>query len=401
MSRRAAVARCYDIPALLRKGEAADMGRIKGDQRGSLVRIGRKYYGRYSKWVVAGTAAEWKAVKEPLCAATEGKARALALLNERVAEANGPAAVLLGNATVQQFVETKFKPEHIDRKKASGRDHYEWALGHILPALGDFRLAQVSQGILQGFIDAKVEAGLAPQSVKHLRNALSAIWKHALRTGCYRGMPPTQYLQTPSVPTLTTRAALTAVQARALLAQMREPYRTLALVVMSCGLRIGEALALDWEHVDLERRVIRIRRNWTHGEFGTLKTRLSVRDLPLSEEAALALEAAESRHVSYPGAWLVFRNRYGQPLDAHNIAARELKPACKAAGIPAIGWHVMRHTAITLIQQAGATGVEAQRFAGHSNAKQTEWYTHAEVDRLRASVDAVRLVDELGKGRLM
>ncbi len=39
MSRRAAVARCYDIPALLRKGEAADMGRIKGDQRGSLVRI--------------------------------------------------------------------------------------------------------------------------------------------------------------------------------------------------------------------------------------------------------------------------------------------------------------------------------------------------------------------------
>jgi len=157
-----AARRCYDIPALLRKGEV-DMGRIKGDQRGSLVRIGRKYYGRYSKWVVSGTAAEWKAVKEVLCATSEGKARALALLNERVAEANGPAAVLLGNATVQQFVETKFKPEHIDRKKASGRDHYEWALGHILPALGDFRLAQVSQGILQGFIDAKVEAGLAPQ----------------------------------------------------------------------------------------------------------------------------------------------------------------------------------------------------------------------------------------------
>jgi len=395
-----AARRCYDIPALLRKGEV-DMGRIKGDQRGSLVRIGRKYYGRYSKWVVSGTAAEWKAVKEVLCATSEGKARALALLNERVAEANGPAAVLLGNATVQQFVETKFKPEHIDRKKASGRDHYEWALGHILPALGDFRLAQVSQGILQGFIDAKVEAGLAPQSVKHLRNALSAIWKHALRTGCYRGMPPTQWLSTPSVPSVTTRTALTAVQARALLAQMREPYRTLALVVMSCGLRIGEALALDWEHVDLDRRVIRIRRNWTHGEFGTLKTRLSVRDLPLSEESALALEAAESRHVQYPGAWLVFRNRYGQPLDAHNIAARELKPACKAAGIPAIGWHVMRHTAITLIQQAGATGVEAQRFAGHASDAMRERYTHAEVDRLRASVDAVRLVDSEKTERLM
>lgn len=377
------------------------MGRIKGDQRGSLVRIGRKYYGRFSKWVLTGNQAEWKAVKEPLCLTSEGKAKAIELLNTRVAEANGPAAVLLGNATVKQFIETKFQPEHIDRKKASGRDHYEWALFHILPALGDFRLAQVSQGILQGFIDAKVEAGLSPQSVRHLRNALSAIWKHALKTGCYRGMPPTQYLMTPAVPSVTTRTALTAVQARALLAQMREPYRTLALVVMSCGLRIGEALALDWEHVDLERRVVRIRRNWTHGEFGTLKTLRSVRDLPLSEEAALALEAMESRHVQYPGAWLVFRNRYGQPLDAHNIAARELKPACRLAGVSVIGWHALRHTAITLIQQAGATGIEAQRFAGHASDAMREKYTHAEVERLRASVDAVRLVEEQGKGRLM
>ena len=102
-------------------------------------------------------------------------------------------------------------------------------------------------------------------------------------------------------------------------------------------------------------------------------------------------------------AWprLVFAGRKGQPLDAHNIAARELKPACKMAGIPVIGWHVLRHTAITLIQQAGATGVEAQRFAGHASDAMREKYTHAEVERLRSSVDAVRLVDEQGKERVM
>ena len=233
------------------------------------------------------------------------------------------------------------------------------------------------------------------------------------------------------------------------------------------GGRIGEALALDWEHVDLDRRVVRIRRNWTHGEFGTLKTLRSVRDLPLSEEAAMALKSlhdnpprgacksdavkdtglplkagddsallrqpdidadrkpgdpldqsagkkalsalagnhppeAAKDNVDPKSAWprLVFAGRKGQPLDAHNIAARELKPACKMAGIQVIGWHALRHTAITLIQQAGATGIEAQRFAGHASAKQTEGYTHAEVDRLRASVDAVRLVEET-KERLM
>jgi len=61
----------------------------------------------------------------------------------------------------------------------------------------------------------------------------------------------------------------------------------------------------------------------------------------------------------------------------------------------------MRHTAITLIQQAGATGVEAQRFAGHASDAMRERYTHAEVDRLRASVDAVRLVDSEKTERLM
>ena len=36
----------------------------------------------------------------------------------------------------------------------------------------------------------------------------------------------------------------------------------------------------------------------------------------------------------------------------------------------------------------------------HQNPN-TQGYTHAEVNRLRASVDAVRLVEEQGKGRLM
>ncbi|TXH41262.1 MAG: hypothetical protein E6Q97_37830 [Desulfurellales bacterium] len=88
--------------------------------------------------------------------------------------------------------------------------------------------------------------------------------------------------------------------------------------------------------------------------------------------------------------WLVFPNRKGRPLDAHNIAARELKPACKAAGLPPIGWHTLRHTAVTLLQQAGATGAEAKAFAGHGSVGMTERYTHAEVERMRGSVEAIR-----------
>lgn len=88
-------------------------------------------------------------------------------------------------------------------------------------------------------------------------------------------------------------------------------------------------------------------------------------------------------------------------LDAHNIAARELKPACKAAGLPPIGWHTLRHTAVTLLQQAGATGAEAKAFAGHGSVGMTERYTHAEVERMRGSVEALKFGETKTTRRVM
>ncbi len=424
------------------------MGRVKGEQRGSLLVIGPKWYGRWSEWVAdAEGNVEWKQVKRPLCDLADGKARAIELLNENLMRANGPAAVIQGHATVAQFVEAKFRPEHVEMRKASGRDHYDWCFGHILPALGEFKLSQVSQAVLQGFLLRKSSAGLSPQSVRHLRNALSAIWRHAKASGCWRGDLPTECLKTPEVRQAPRGRALTSVEAKLLLDHLAEPYRTLTLLILTTGLRIGEALALDWAHVDLERRLIRVRQNFTHGEWGTLKSRNSVRDLPLNEETLMALQrlydnpqrgACKSDAVKdtgkaqkagddsvllgqpcnafnckpgdssscqsvgresaeHPanqpacggvkdntdpksaGPRLVFPNAKGNPLDAHNIAARELKPACKAAGLPPIGWHTLRHTAVTLLQQAGATGAEAKAFAGHGSVGMTERYTHAEV----------------------
>lgn len=389
-------ANSYNILQALH-AQGGNMGRVKGEQRGSLLTIGPKWYGRWSEWVAdAEGNVEWKQVKRPLCDLADGKARAIELLNEHLMRANGPAAVIQGHATVAQFVEAKFKPEHVALKKASGRDHYDWCFGHILPALGEFKLSQVSQAVLQGFLMRKSSAGLSPQSVRHLRNALSAIWQHAKSSGCWRGDLPTEYLKTPEVRQAPRGRALTAVEAKMLLDHLAEPCRTLTLLILTTGLRIGEALALDWAHVDMERRLIRVRQNFTHGEWGTLKSRNAVRDLPLNDQTAMALEA-----LRVPGqGWLVFPNRRGRPLDAHNIAARELKPACKAAGLPPIGWHTLRHTAVTLLQQAGATGAEAKAFAGHGSVGMTERYTHAEVERMRGSVEAIRF-GETKTGRLM
>jgi integrase len=47
-------------------------------------------------------------------------------------------------------------------------------------------------------------------------------------------------------------------------------------LAVTCGLRLGEALCLRWENVDLDNKIIRIRENYTKkgnmDVFSTLKT---------------------------------------------------------------------------------------------------------------------------------
>jgi integrase len=63
-------------------------------------------------------------------------------------------------------------------------------------------------------------------------------------------------------------------------------YRTAAMT----GLRRGELLALRWRDVDWPSGLIRVRRNFTRGEFGTPKSPRSSRAVPLADVVAGELE---------------------------------------------------------------------------------------------------------------
>jgi integrase len=54
---------------------------------------------------------------------------------------------------------------------------------------------------------------------------------------------------------------LSIAQIQALLEQLREPVRTMVLVDVSTGLRIGELLALQWRDIDFENLEISVTRS--------------------------------------------------------------------------------------------------------------------------------------------
>ena len=60
--------------------------------------------------------------------------------------------------------------------------------------------------------------------------------------------------------------------------------RALYLVAAMTGLRLGELLALRWRDVDWIAGVIRVRRNYVRGRYGTPKSRRSSRAVPMADE---------------------------------------------------------------------------------------------------------------------
>jgi integrase len=129
--------------------------------------------------------------------------------------------------------------------------------------------------------------------------------------------------------------------------------------------REAELLALRWGDVDWERGAIRVRRTLQRAAGGYTfvepKTASGRRTIPLRVSAMTALrrhwvtQAAERLTVG--AAWqdggLVFATETGTPVDAWNLLRRSHYPLLARAGLPRIRFHDLRHTAATLLLEAG------------------------------------------------
>src|SRR5260370_12201108 len=83
-----------------------------------------------------------------------------------------------------------------------------------------------------------------------------------------------------------------------LLAALEDPARTMVLVGVLTGLRIGEILALRWKDVDFKSGELRVEQACYRGLIGTPKTKGSRRTLPLPESLQDELMSLGKKSVS-------------------------------------------------------------------------------------------------------
>lgn len=148
------------------------------------------------------------------------------------------------------------------------------------------------------------------------------------------------------------------------------------LLIAKTGLRFAEALALTPQDFDYEKQFIMINKSWNYkekiGHFQPTKNTASNRSVTvdwqlMSQFKTLLKETTENEPFFVSNGKQVFNSTINHLLADH----------CKAAGIPVISIHGLRHTHASLLLYEGVSIASVARRLGHANTTTTqETYLH-------------------------
>jgi integrase len=161
--------------------------------------------------------------------------------------------------------------------------------------------------------------------------------------------------------------ALTSDEEAALVAAMPDRWRLLVRFMLSTGLRISEAVALDVGSIDWDRRMVCVRDRMRNGQRGPTKSRKSEREVPLGQRLLADLRVHCDGLGAQGPADPLWQSLPGVRMNPGNTFRRVLKPAARSIGLDWVGWHTLRHTAATRWIATGRDPVVVSALLGHSS----------------------------------
>lgn len=335
---------------------------------------------------------KWKQKSETLYNLS-GRKAARAVLDKRIQEASNPNYEAT-DLTLRQFVDAYWRPS-LDRKgvKLSTRENYESVLdNHILPALGDYRLADIAPLHVEQFAQAKSKSGLSGKTVRNILLVLQAIFSLAVDNDLVVKSPIRKshkpVYRSQEKPVWAPKVVLAIIQAAP------KPYRALFCCAGLVGPRQGELLALQWKHVDLKERKLRIEQSLWRGQLVPPKTAGSVRTIYFGNVLATVLEEHRQSATHREPEDFVFCKADGSPLHPDVLRKDVLYPILDKLGVErtpgASGFHTFRHSVASILNACTGNLKLAQRLLGHSTVDVTaDVYTHTSVEAEREGTVAI------------
>ena len=250
---------------------------------------------------------------------------------------------------------------------------------HVLPAIGEVRLGELTTPLIDKVIE-RIKKDVGPPTAKSCRSVVSSVMSLAVRYGAIKINPVREVERIEVKPRRTPRALSGNEMAAWLQAvsmdetAQRRDLPDLSLFMLATGVRIGEALAVVWDQVDLDRgevaithTIIRVKgqgllRKPTKSTAGE-----RVLGLPLTVVSMLRSRFAANGQLELP----VFPDSLGGFRDPANTR-RGIR---EARGEEALAWitsHNFRKTMATLLDSDEFTAREIADQLGHARPSMTQ-----------------------------
>jgi integrase len=175
-------------------------------------------------------------------------------------------------------------------------------------------------------------------------------------------------------------------QEQAYFAIAPQPLQDVALLLLDTGLRLGEALSLEWPQVRLEPA-----KNAKFGYLTVLSAKAKSgksRNVPLSERVVNMLRQHGPTQSGY-----VFQREDGSSLSATVLDQQHARMR-KLLRLPAdFVLHSLRHTFGTRLGEAGADAFTIMRLMGHSTVTVSQRYVHPSPEAVELAYDRLNTLN--------
>jgi len=285
---------------------------------------------------------------------------------------------------VERWLSTSARPRVRSRTFA---DYQFLAARYLIPRLGTKRLAQLGPQDIQSLYAGMQERGLSARTIRYAHSVLHGALEQAVKWRLL-AQNPAKLVNLPRQDRKEVRALSPDEASRFVIAASEDRFHALWVLLLTSGLRPGEAVGLRWS--DIEGDTVRIQRTLVRAsnhewQLAEPKTPRARRVITLPTSTVRILQEHRKRQIAdrlkAGEAWeefdLAFCTAAGQPLDYRVVIRRHFKSVVAAAGLAPIRPYDLRHSCATLLLAAGENVKVASERLGHSSAVLTlDVYSH-------------------------
>lgn len=322
--------------------------------------------------------------------------------------------------TFSAFVSDHWWKDHVEdgSHTPSTLSFYRHMTDDLLEYFGRKKLAAIDAEAVKRYIkfcntEAKTKRGepYSPTTTQHHYNTLRSILEYARRFK-YIQFDPCQDLSQKEKPKRGKKQIdfLSPEDAKRFIEALEtEPlyWRAFMNLLITTGLRRGEAVGLQWRDIDADEQTIKVQRNVTIDKnspdklhIGDTKTGED-RTVPVSPRVLALLSALKDEQQKKYGA-VLFHTAFifcstadpYRPLYATE-PTRWQRKFTERHNLPKVSPHDLRHTAATLALESGANLKQVQQLLGHADPSTTMgFYAGVTEEAQRRTVEGIERILE-------